>query len=384
MRSLDILDQAVLVVVRQPRRTFLSGLLTIVAVGTVVFVSAWTATSTQVINQRFDRTAASFVIAEGPTSSWNAYPADIDTRIQALAGVRSGGVLGVLENPHIVQGVFDRRAVDTPIIAITSGALAAVEPEYAAGGGFTINDERLANQVAVIGSVFHQAMPEALSSGIVIDGTRFEVIGVVEDTRQFSDLIIGVSVPRSTALSLWPTERPIPQAVVHTEFGAANEVARAVPYVVAPNDPDSVIAATPPTLDDLRGQISDELASLSLIVMASLAVLAVVGVVVGRVASVGERRHEIGVRRALGATRRDINVMVVAEAGLVGLVAATAGVLLGGSAGIAVALVRDVTPVLDLRMVAFGPLAGAATGVMGGLWPALRSMKIEPAVALEI
>ena len=96
-----------------------------------------------------------------------------------------------------------------------------------------------------------------------------------------------------------------------------------------------------------------------------------------------ERVSEIGLRRALGATRRDIGGQFLLESGIVG----TLGGLLGASAGVLVTLGvsvnRSWTPVLDIRLALGAPVLGALIGVLAGAYPSWRACRIEPITALR-
>ena len=104
---------------------------------------------------------------------------------------------------------------------------------------------------------------------------------------------------------------------------------------------------------------------------------------------VGERRQEIGLRKAVGAHDRDIFLQFVAEASIVSLGAGVAGtgVGLGLVRGLAAWLPEDATfqspPIFDLSLVVPLTLALVIVGSVSGLMPALRAARIPPSVALR-
>ena len=120
------------------------------------------------------------------------------------------------------------------------------------------------------------------------------------------------------------------------------------------------------------------------VVLGGVALLAgAVGVANVMLLSVLERIGEIGLRRALGATRRNIAGQFVTESGLVGAL----GGVIGGAAGLlitlAVAAAREWTPVFDARLAAGAPAVGVVVGVVAGAFPAWRAARIEPIAALR-
>ena len=99
--------------------------------------------------------------------------------------------------------------------------------------------------------------------------------------------------------------------------------------------------------------------------------------------SVMERTGEIGLRRAMGATRRHIATQFLLESATMGAV----GGVLGASAGmlvvVGVAFYQTWTPVIGPWIPLLAPVVGGATGLMAGLYPALRAAGLEPVEALR-
>jgi len=126
--------------------------------------------------------------------------------------------------------------------------------------------------------------------------------------------------------------------------------------------------------------------SLTLLIgsVASIAlVVGGVGILAVMLMGVRERIPEIGLRRAIGARRRDITVQFLCEAVLL----ATGGGLLGASAGIgasySAARFGDWQTVLSWPSVAIGLIFSISIGIAAGIYPALRAAKLEPIQALR-
>jgi putative ABC transport system permease protein len=108
-----------------------------------------------------------------------------------------------------------------------------------------------------------------------------------------------------------------------------------------------------------------------------------VGVANIMVVSVLERRGEIGLRRALGATRGQIRLQFFAEAILLGLAGGVIGVLAGIAVTIVYAAARSLPPVVPAVAVSAGLGAAIVVGAVAGLLPALRAARLAPIEALR-
>ena len=101
------------------------------------------------------------------------------------------------------------------------------------------------------------------------------------------------------------------------------------------------------------------------------------------VISVLERRSEIGLRRALGATRRHIAEQFLAEALLLSALGGLAGTLLGVAATAIYALTQHWTVLIPPQALYGGTVAALAIGAVAGLYPAMRAARLSPTEALR-
>jgi len=104
--------------------------------------------------------------------------------------------------------------------------------------------------------------------------------------------------------------------------------------------------------------------------------------------SVTERTREIGLRKALGARKRDILIQFLTESSTLSLVGGIIGILLGWGISLIVGRIAaannaDITPVIGLDTVILATLFSTAVGLFFGLYPANRAAGLEPVEALR-
>ncbi|MDP1891747.1 MAG: FtsX-like permease family protein, partial [Gemmatimonadaceae bacterium] len=125
------------------------------------------------------------------------------------------------------------------------------------------------------------------------------------------------------------------------------------------------------------------------LVLAGIA-LPAIGLVVGAIVimnimlvAVAERTHEIGIRKALGAKRRDILIQFLIESATLSTFGAAMGIALGAAAAV---LIRSTTPMptyVAPWSIAVGVLIGAGVGIISGVYPASRASLLDPVAALR-
>ena len=108
-----------------------------------------------------------------------------------------------------------------------------------------------------------------------------------------------------------------------------------------------------------------------------------VGVIAIMMIAVTERTREIGIRKALGATQREILLQFLIEAVTVTLIGAAVGMAIGGAGAFIVAALTPIPAYVPAWAVAAALLLAAVAGVAFGLWPAWRAARMDPVEALR-
>ncbi|MFE4637999.1 ABC transporter permease [Streptomyces sp. NPDC056773] len=395
----DNLSEAFAGILQRPARSALTALGTVLGVGTFVAVLGLTATTSSQIDSRFNLLTATEVTVEDVAQQANAFagpgfPADADQRVERLGGVQHAGVFhpvrldaasgGVRSAP--VGGATGGGAA-TEVVAASPGALRAAAPELAQGRLYDAYHSGTRQRVAVLGSAVAARLGITTLEtrpAVFIGSEPFAVIGIIKDVRRKPDLLLSVTVPRTTAEEIWgPPQSTGTTMLIATDIGAAQQVARLAPTALRPDHPEYLKAVPPPDPRTLRSGVTSDLEQLFLILAGICLVIGAVGIANTTLVAVLERTGEIGLRRALGARGRHVTTQFLAESGALGALGGLVGTSLGTLTVVGVAVLRDWTPVVHPGTVALAPLLGLLTGVLAGLYPAWRAARIEPAEALR-
>jgi putative ABC transport system permease protein len=318
-------------------------------------------------------------------------PWDGDQTAARLNGVNAAGLVSEidLDNAAISAApVIDPMAPPTrvpSVMAATPGLIDAVSGILTEGRWLTWFHELESQPVAVLG----QGAAELLGvsrvdnqPSVFINGRSYTVIGILEQVERVNGLIDSVIVPQSTARRVFGLEAP-DELQVKLKMGAGPMVGDVIATALSPNNPTGYEVLMPLPPSQLRQRVTAEVNSVFVILGLVALVISAVTIAVVTFMSVMERRGEIGLRRALGATRLSIAAQFIAEAAVVGLLGGLTGAAAGILATVALAASRQWTPVLDLRLVGVAALLGCVVGVLAGLLPAVRAGRLEPATALQ-
>ncbi len=170
---------------------------------------------------------------------------------------------------------------------------------------------------------------------------------------------------------------------VRADDGNVNGVRELLGPTANPEHPEEVEISRPS--DALEAKAAAEGAFTSLLLGLGAVALLVGGVGIANVMviSVLERRSEIGLRRALGATRRHISAQFLTESLLLALAGGIAGAALGALTTAVSSTAQDQAIVVPPEALAGGVIAALLIGALAGLYPSLRASRLSPTEALR-
>jgi len=252
-------------------------------------------------------------------------------------------------------------------------------------------DPRRAMPLAVLGpklarELFGERSP--LGERVRIAGGRFRVIGVMEPKGQMMGFDIDdvAYVPVASAMQLFDQDELMEIDLIYSNAREAERVEAEVKRLLAlrhGGEEDFTVTSQEAMLD-VFGKVMDvvtmavgAIAGISLLVGAT-------GILTMMWIAVGERTNEIGLVRALGASRAQVQGLFLAEAAILATLGGVAGVAAGLGAGWALRLAVPGLPVeTPLRFVLAGLAVSVLTGLVAGVAPARRAAGLDPIEALR-
>jgi len=290
---------------------------------------------------------------------------------------------------------------------ITAFGLVGVMPEYEivnnnfvwAGRFITESDVRHKSKLVVLGSDVYRTLFEVtdpLGKEISIAGQgfsprKFVVIGVMEERKNIMgrNMNSDIFLPYNTYKTLYPYERELlllarPKGPELTEK-AIDEIRevlrreRGVPY----NKPDDFAVYTQENMMQTYRSITGAI-YLVMIVISSIGLLVGgVGVMNIMLVSVTERTREIGIRKAVGARKRNILLQFLIEAMTLSGIGGLLGIIFGLAIAMIVKLATPLPAGISIGWIIIGFSVSVSVGLIFGIYPAYRAVKVDPIVSLR-
>ena len=312
-------------------------------------------------------------------------------RVQVTAAVQP-------EMSRNLQVQYLNRNTNTSVLGTTANFPEVRKYEVEYGRMFTVGEDAGRQRVAVLGPSVVRNLdvqnPQALiGQPIRIRGLQFEVIGVLASKGQCQgwqdpddQVLIPIQTARYRVLGtdrlrsisvLAPSESQIPETMVEVQRLLRRELK------LRPGQPDNFSIRNQADFLTTIGETTAVFGFLLAGIAAVSLIVGGIGIMNIMLVSVTERTREIGVRKALGATKVNVLLQFLIEAVVLCLLGGLVGVLLGAGGAYALSAFGGFSTSISVDSVILAFLFSAGVGVIFGVWPARRAASLDPIVALR-
>ncbi len=297
-----------------------------------------------------------------------------------------------------LQAQYLNQNTSTSIVGTTSNYLEVRKYELQAGRMFSRAEDEGRQRVAVLGPTVLEALginsPDAIvGEPVRIRGIQFTVVGVLKSKGQstpFGNPDDQVLVPITTGRFrlfgsdrlrsvsvLAQSEDKIPDAMADVQRVLRRE------HRLTQNKPDDFMIRSQADFLNTLGETTQVFTYLLSGIAAVSLLVGGIGIMNIMLVSVTERTREIGIRKALGATRGNILLQFLIEAVVLCLLGGLIGALVGSGGATAMSAFFQWNTIISPVAIVAAFVFSAVVGVLFGVWPARRAASLDPIVALR-
>ena len=369
-------------------RTFLTAAGIAVGIAALVAVMGISASSRADLLARLDALGTNRLqVQAGNSIGGGAAALDDDavTMIRRIAPVQQAS--GVTS----VSGTVRR----TPYVSSSEGggiSVQATDPEFPGAVGASMSSGRFLDGAGAVVPTVVLGSDAAATLGITdlsadpmvyIGNTFFTVVGIMKPIPLYPTLDSSVYVDQQFAVANLGGATAPGTVYVVASPNDTDQVRNVLPATANPAEPTSVEVSRPTDAIAAKEAANSTLTAL-LLGLGSVALLVgAIGIANVMVIAVLERRSEIGVRRALGATKRHIRLQFIVESVALAGLGGIGGVLLGTVVTFAWTHIRHTVTSIPVSGVAAGVGISLLLGALAGLSPASRAARLDPADAIR-
>ena len=382
----------------RPLRAALSALGIAIGTAAIVGVLGLSASSQSGLLAEIDRLGTNLLTVEagqGFTGGEAKLPSEAPARVGHLDHVQDVTTAALLKDvkvyrnsmiPAVESGGLEVRATSLDLLSVLGTGVAR---------GDWLNEGTAREPIAVLGSVAaaRLGIDRIYSDQRIWLGERwFDVAGILESSPLAPEIdssaLIGYPAAEQylgyvSVVGGEETAGPPSSIYVRTATGFEAAVQELLGRTANPEAPNEVNVSQPSDVLTARAAASGAFDSLVLGLGVVALIVGAIGVANIMIVSVLERRSEIGLRRALGATKGQIRSQFLGESMLLAVIGGVIGVLAGAAATAVYATARSWAVVIPIQAWLGGIASAILIGALAGLLPAIRASRMPPTVALR-
>ncbi|WP_250034415.1 ABC transporter permease [Paractinoplanes maris] len=389
MRVLDLLGLGVIGLRTRPGRAALSGLGIAIGIATMLVVTGIPASSQAALVDELSALGTNSLqaVARQDVEPPARLPESAAAMARRIGPVTAASAVG---NTHALVRRNDHTAPDDglglTVLASRLDLLPTIDARVRAGRWLTPATERF--PAVVLGSVAATRLgltdlpPGGPTPQVMIADRRFAVVGILATTPLSPDVDRSVLIGWPVAQAQLGFDGGPTVLYVRADEPQIEAVRAVLAETVSPERPGAVVVTRPS--DALAAKRATE-SSFSVLFLALAGVALVVGgigVANTMVVSVLERRSEIGLRRALGATRGQIRGQFLTESVVLATIGGLGGTTLGLLATVGYARWQSWPLVVPAEAALAGVAGAVVIGVLAGVYPCVRAARLTPTQAL--
>ncbi|HXY30777.1 MAG TPA: ABC transporter permease [Gemmatimonadaceae bacterium] len=337
-------------------------------------------------------------VTEATWREWQRRPPVTISDAEAVREVLPNGIRWAIQDLRWVtpQSAFRNGGPQVLASAVTAEYFAIKNLNVDRGRVFTEQEDLLGAPVVVVGQEvadFYFPGLDPIGRELKLEGLPFRVIGVLEK----QGTVFGLSLDRQL---IGPFHSPM-QRVTHARVALYGVVVQA-PNQTALTDAEERVREVmrkrrhlrPAEPDNFTFETSEsalaDWANLKKFLVIGGLVLPAIGLVVGAIVimnimlvAVADRTREIGIRKSLGARRRDILAQFLVEATTLSVIGAIFGIGLGVGLSALVAAASPLPASVAVWSIVVSVVLGAGVGILAGIYPASRAARLDPVIALR-
>ncbi len=372
-----MLDLAYKNIMRQRTRTILTALGILIGIGAIVALGSIAEGIDTMVQSGLELTAGKITVMEKDAGFFGVMGELTDEDMEVIEGI--GGIREIVPMLFYMENMIPMQGPEWTAIGIDPS-----KGEYFIGENAEMEDGRMIEEgesgVVVLGYTIANRYNTEVGDFWTIKEDDFEIVGVIEKT-DISDIDTSIIVDFDDLMDVTDSDTyqmiyVIPDDIKDTERIAEN----------IEDASERLDAMTTKEMARQAGEIVDQIRIFTFAIGAIAALVGGLGVMNTMIMAVMERRREIGVMKAIGATNRMVLTQILTESALISLIGGIGGIILGVIGSFFVSSIfggGQITAVVTPMLALTGLLFALLLGVVGGFYPARKASKLDPVEALR-